>query len=617
MEDRFSGCLDFLEHRGPDDRGQWFHRDSLGTVALGHTRLSIIDLSDAGHQPMHSPDGRWTLVLNGEIYNYLELRGELEKLGQQFVSDSDTEVLLAAWVHWGPDCLERLIGMFAFAVYDKKEKTITLVRDAFGIKPLFFSDNCEQFFFGSELGALLTLAGKSPEINPQRAYNYLIQNIQDTGFDTFVQGISHVPPAHLVRFDLAKPDAFEAERWWNPNIAQTSKLSFADAAYKLRELFLESVKLHLRSDVALGVALSGGIDSSAIACGMRHLEPDMPIHTFSYIGEEGSVNEEHWIDIVNADIGAVPHKVRIGSSDLGRDLPDLMQTQGEPFGGTAMYAQYRIFKKAREEGVVVLLEGQGGDELLGGYNGYAGQRMYSHLEKYEWRRMAQFSSCWKRWPGRENGSAWRALIGQLIPDNVYNLGNKMLGRNPVPKWMNRDFLDKHGVDTRPVRPEQSRKCKGRRLMETLLRSLSVDGLSHLLRYGDRNAMRFSIENRVPFLTLQLAEFVLSLPETYLVDENGETKSVFRASMRGIVPDVILDRSDKVGFDTPMREWMQKNFLTQGNIFDQAKHLKIFEVGELKKCVRDGMDPGKTFNWQIWRIYNMISWMERFSDDERV
>ena len=607
IEDRLSSCLDLLKHRGPDDRGQWFHRDSLGTVALGHTRLSIIDLSDAGHQPMHSSDGRWTLVYNGEIYNYLELRGELEKLGQQFVSDSDTEVLLAPWAHWGPACLERLVGMFAFAVYDQKEKTITLVRDAFGIKPLFFSHNCDRFFFGSEISALFPLIGKPLEANPQRVYDYLIHSVQDTGSDTFVQGISHVPPAHLVRLDLTKPDVFETERWWNPNIAQTSRLSFADAADNLRELFLESVRLHLRSDVPVGVALSGGIDSSAITCAIRHLEPDMPIHTFSYISTDPVSSEERWIDIVNEYVDAQVHRVCVEPEDLTNDLSDLIKAQGEPFCTTSMYAQYRVFQEARKYGITVVLEGQGADELLAGYHGYVGQRMRSLLETGDIGGMFRFSANWKRWPGRQGQTAWRALAGQLLPDGLYQVGLRIANLNKLPQWLDAKALRREGISMRPYRLERLHKGRGRRVAEVLSLALTKGGLPSLLRYGDRNAMRFSIENRVPFLTLSMANFILGLPEQYLVSEHGETKSIFRKAMRGIVPDAILDRRDKIGFETPMQSWLLPLGEEIRKNLEEASKFSYLSTDRMISDFEGVVVDKRRLDAQTWRMINLCWW----------
>lgn len=609
---KFSVTLDSLVHRGPDDRGVWSGRIRQGYLALGHRRLSIIDLSPAGHQPMNSQDGRYTLVLNGEIYNYRELRQELEGKGHHFVSNSDSEVLLVAWSVWGTSCLPHLIGMFAFTVYDRVASTLTCVRDAFGIKPLFYAHDGDKFLFASELPALLQLRAGHDKLNWQRAYDYLIYGIQDYGFDTFVTGISHVPPAHLVRLNLDDPTEPEVERWRQPDITQKTNLSFCDAADALRGLFLESVRLHLRSDVPLGAALSGGIDSSALVCAMRHLDPDMPIHTFSFISSECDWSEEMWVDIVNAHVGAQVHKVLVKPNDLSRDLVDLIQTQGEPFCTTSMYAQYRVFQEARQHGITVVLEGQGADELLAGYQGYAGQRMRSLLETVDIAGMFRFAAKWKQWPGREGQSAWRALVGQLIPDILYSTGMYVVGKDTCATYLDINELKNHGVSTRPYRFPRSRDGRGRRISEILSHAVTEGGLPSLLRYGDRNAMRFSIENRVPFLTPQLADFLLSLPEEYLISENGETKSLFRAAMRGIVPDVILNRSDKIGFETPMQSWILP---MAPFIRDRLSETRLypFLITEQMVTAFDSVISGKkSLNSQMWRMINLTWWAQHFN-----
>ena len=607
-----------LRHRGPDDHGLDLQALERGTLAFGHTRLSIIDLSPGGHQPMYSRDGRYVIIFNGEIYNYLELRQELRHFGHEFHTDSDTEVLLAAWGQWETRCLQKLIGMFAFAILDHHEKTVTLVRDAFGIKPLFYSITSDSLIFASELPTLLALRQEKAELNFQRAYDYLIYGVVDKGHETFVKEVIHLPPAHWIRIDLKiSPLGEQPRRWWHPSIDETWKLSFDEAAENLRELFLESVKIHLRSYVPLGVALSGGIDSSAIACAVRHLDPAMEIHTFSYIGENGAINEEPWIDLVNAAIGARPHKVHIGNQELFADLIELMQAQGEPFGGTSMYAQYCVFRRAKQEGVTVVLEGQGADELLGGYNGYPGQMMLSYMEQLALLDMIRFAWNWAQWPERNLFMPWRALVGELLPDQLYAMGNAMFGRIAVPKWIDEYSLSSNDVKTRPIRPRRTEEGKGRRLMETLLQSMTVNGLPHLLRYGDRNAMAFSIENRVPFLTLPLAELVMGLPERYLVSPAGETKAVFRRSMRGIVPEAILDRRDKVGFETPMKSWMRELIQKELEHFISHKfNLLPFRSRKLKNCLSEDLESSKPIDGQLWRIYNLIKWYQQLWPDDK-
>jgi asparagine synthase (glutamine-hydrolysing) len=606
---RLAEAQRLLYHRGPNDRGMETFTVAGGTIVLGHTRLSIIDLSPGGHQPMHSADGRYTIVFNGEIYNYRELRQELQAHGHSFHTDSDTEVLLACWAQWGNECLRRLIGMFAFALFDSQDETLTLVRDAFGIKPLFYAPTADGIIFASEMAALLALRAEAPQLNAQRAYDYLIHQVQDSGFDTFVQGVYHVPSAHWLRVDLSQPSHTVAERWWNPSIAQTSTLSFANAAERLRALFLDSVKLHLRSDVPLGVALSGGVDSSAIACAMRHLAPEMELHTFSFVPSGSNHSEEPWIDLVNAHLHAIPHKVFVNPSDLSTDITDLIRTQGEPFCTTSMYAQYRVFRAAQEAGITVVLEGQGGDELLAGYHGYQGQRMRSLLERGELAGMTRFARQWRRWPGRERLSPWRALVGQLIPDAAYRALQPWVGVKTIPRWMDANVLERLRISTCPVRLDRLPQGRGRRVAEVLLQAMTEGGLPSLVRYGDRNAMRFSIENRVPFLTLPLAEFILSLPEQYLISENGETKSVFRAAMRGIVPDAVLDRRDKMGFETPMGDWIGALASQVATTVGDTPGAALWNFPRLTSHLESRVSGHERFGAQDWRLINLNLWMQ--------
>jgi asparagine synthase (glutamine-hydrolysing) len=422
QDQRLQSALAALHHRGPDDRGLESFDAVGGRLSLGHARLSIIDLSPGGHQPMHSPTGRYTIVFNGEIYNYRELRQELRALGHAFHTDSDTEVLLATWAQWGTQGLRRLTGMFAFAVYDREARTLTLVRDAFGIKPLFYRIDGGALCFSSEVPSLLELLPAKPELNLQRAYNYLVWGQYDNGSDTFYQGIHHLSPGHWLRIDLQQLAVYrptdQSVRWWWPSIEERTDLSFEDAAAQLREMFLNSVRLHLRSDVPVGAALSGGVDSSAVVCAMRYLEPDMPIHTFSFVARGSSVDEEAWVDIVNTQVGAIAHKIVVSPEELALDLDDMIRAQGEPFGGTSIYAQYRVFKAAREAGIVVTLDGQGADELLAGYNGYPHGYLRSLLDERRYLEIPAFLSAWANWPGRGGkralAAAWRGFATPLV-----------------------------------------------------------------------------------------------------------------------------------------------------------------------------------------------------------
>lgn len=617
LEARLGVALAYLSHRGPNDRGFEVKRGVAGAVALGQTRLSVIDLSSGGHQPMLNEDGSLAIIFNGEIYNYRELREELRAIGRVFRSESDTEVLLAAWAEWGENCLSRLEGMFAFVIYNRKAGTLTCVRDAFGIKPFFYEQSAEGMIFASEQRALLALRSGRPRPDLQRSYDYLVNGQYDNKDCTFIEGVRHLLPGMLLEVDLASRRPTKPKIWWQPSIAETSRLSFAEAVEAVRERFLQNIRLHLRSDVPLGSALSGGIDSSAVVCAIRHVEPDVPIHTFSYIAQGSDVSEESWVDMVNECTGAVPHKVQASAADLVRDLDTLITAQGEPFGSTSIYAQYRVFQLAKDSGITVTLDGQGADELLAGYVGYPGQRMLSLLERGHLAGLNSFARQWATWPGRSYKLAWQYFGHAVVPDAFYGRARKIMGREFQPAWLNIGLLRDEGIVFRSSRSPLTREGRGRRVVEQLSHSLQVHGLPSLLRHGDRNSMAHSIESRVPFLTIPLANLLLSLPEDYLISDAGETKRVFRQAMRGIVPDAILDRRDKIGFATPERDWLisaaptMREWLRGANVpfLDRDALLVAF----------DSMVAGRVpFSWQLWRWVNYVRWyqLQGFDDDQK-
>jgi asparagine synthase (glutamine-hydrolysing) len=616
MQSQLLSVQHALHHRGPDDRGLetfsvYRGPDFLpGSLSLGHTRLSIIDLSPAGHQPMHSSDGRYTIVFNGEIYNYRELRTELKRTGYAFRTDSDTEVLLATWMHWGVSGLRRLTGMFAFAVYDRQDESLTLIRDAFGIKPLFYSLNDTSFCFASEVPALLKILPYKPKLDLQQVYDYLVYGRYDDQARTFYQGVVHLMSGHWLRIDLKNMHVSVPERWWWPSIEERTDLSFEDAAAQLREMFLNSVRLHLRSDVKLGAALSGGLDSSAVVCAMRFLEPDMPIHTFTYVARGSAVNEERWADIINAHVVAIPHKVIVEPHELAEDLDDMIEAQGEPFGSTSIYAQYRVFQLARKAGISVTLDGQGADELLAGYNGYPSDAIHSLLDQHRYLEAVHFLKRWAQWPGRSYRSAFVILIQVLTPNFLRALAYRVMGKTPTPSWLNIKYLSEQGVRLCPPKKRKSsRDERGRRLVGALRQSLTGHGLESLLRHGDRNAMSWSIESRVPFLTTDIAEFLLRLPESYLLGPEGDTKRIFRAAMKGIVPDEVLNRRDKIGFQTPEQEWL----LDQSKKIDQwlsaANELPFIDSKMSLKVVKRILKGEKAFNNQMWTLINFCRWVQ--------
>ena len=618
-----------LRHRGPDDSG-WAAFSAEGTLLgtetdhsalaergaallMGQTRLSIIDLSPLGHQPMFSEDGRYALVFNGEVYNYQELRKELEQCGIAFRSATDSEVLLQALIRWGESCLTRLTGMFAFAFFDTKEQTLLLARDFFGIKPLYFSDSAASFSFASDIPAMLRFPGASTKVQAQSVYSYLVHNKYDKGGDTFFRSIRQVPPACCLHVNLITGAVSELRKYWKPDLTRRSTLSFAEATAQLRTLFLDSLRMHLLADVPLGVALSGGIDSSAIACAVRYLQPEKELHTFSFLAKNSPVSEEQWINTVVQHTGAIPHTVEVTPHELMHDLDDMILRLGEPFGSTSIYAQYRVFRLARDNGFKVILEGQGADELLAGYFGYPGQRMASLLLQGNLSGAYKFLQAKSRWPGSTSADIIRRTIREFTPQGLLPLALKLAGRNPAPAWLDVDALAADGIVFTAFSElnAQFPHCRDK-VRQTLAYQLTWEGLQMLLRHGDRNAMAFSIESRVPFLTKDIAEFCLSLPEEYLIDMAGRTKSIFREAMRGIVPDAILDRRDKIGFATPEQEWLLKlddwvqDTLGKG---DAVPYVRASYMLQEWNDIKSGKKP---FDWRIWRCLNYIRWGQQFA-----
>ena len=603
-ERKLRNAREKLSHRGPDDRGYELIHTGQSRLHLAHTRLSILDLSSLGHQPMSTTDGRFTITFNGEIYNYKELRSELKQAGHHFTTQTDTEVLLQAWSRWGEDSVRRVTGMFAFVIYDREKSLLWAVRDAFGIKPFYYSSDKGQFLFASEIPSLLQILPKTPSYNIKKCYDYLMFGLYDQGEETFYDGIRQLPAGHILKLDIDESEYRPVvTRWWTPSIKESGNLTFDEAKKEVRKMFLDNIKLHLRSDVPLGAALSGGIDSSAVVCSMRHLYPDMPIHTFSYIPNGSDNNEEKWIDCVNKQVGAIPHKLGFTSDELLVDLDDLIQTQGEPFSSTSIYAQYRVFKKVRESDITVTLDGQGADELLAGYYGYPISRLKSFIEKREFRQLYRFAMSWRLRHGRSKREMARYIRSAMVSDFLRDITDRM-GRKPDVDWLNYPFLQEQNIALNH-RPLQIHAIgKGRRLAEALYNALTNESLGALLRHGDRNSMRWSVESRVPFLTTKFAEYLLKLPENYLLSDSGQTKHIFREAMRGIVPDVILDRQDKIGFQTPENEIIREIGKQVMEAAGSLEVLPFVDVNKLRNELSKTLRGESNQPLRVWHIYNM-------------
>jgi asparagine synthase (glutamine-hydrolysing) len=604
-------ALDLLKHRGPDSSGQCTFDLEPGVLQFGFRRLSIIDLSISGNQPFTSSDKRFVMVFNGEIYNYLELRNLLISKGHIFKSHSDTEVLISAWQEWGIESVRKLIGMFSIIIYDKLKSELWCIRDAYGIKPFFYSYTNDDFSFASEINALVKMNGFPPRMNQDIAMKYIIEGEYDRSVDTFFEGVFQLQPGHYFKIELKKSISIHSDRWWFPDVHEDKSLSFKEAAETLREQFLESIKIHLRSDVRVATALSGGLDSSAIVSAVRKIEPDIDIHTFSYAADDAKINEGKWIDLVNSKTHSIPHLVEISPTDFYNDLNDLIRTQGEPFGSTSLYAQYKIYRTAREAGVTVILDGQGADELLAGYFGYPENRVQSLLDNHEYYSALSLISKWSKWPGRESKYLIRSSAKYLLPMKSQKIVSKYLQTFNHPAFVNKEYLPSQSFSD--VYPGVN--WNGRRLSQRLLKEQSNGALVSLLRHADRNSMRWSIESRVPFLNTKLSELVMSFPEEYLLNGNGETKSIFREAMRGIVDQRILDRKDKIGFASPQKKWVTRDLLNEESLRDGLLSVDFFDQKLVQRYLAQETIGGSKDMNQKWRIYNLIKWRQIYNIKE--
>lgn len=544
--ERLKKMTDAIAHRGPDGEASWV--SGSGLAGFGHRRLAIIDLSPAGVQPMHYRE-RYTIIHNGELYNYLELRSLLQSHGYTFTSRTDTEVIVAAYDHFGSGCLQYFDGMFAFAIWDEQEKTAFLARDRFGEKPLFFYRDDEQFLFASELKALWA-AGVKKESNPKMVFNFLTigytQNPGD-GFETFFQEIFKLP---VRSFLLYRPltGTTEVSSYWDIEIAQTQSIKEESAIDTFCSLLDTSISRRLRSDVRLGTSLSGGLDSSSIMARMlRQPDAPRPMLSFSALFPGFEKDESAYVRLLTQQFPLENYPTTPGAGDLVRDFERLAYHQEEPFLSSSIYAQFQVFGLAAAHSVKVMLDGQGADELLAGYHKY-----------YSWYWQELYRSDKKAFAleleaARESGISdrwtWKNRLAAHLP--VYAgifLKKKRTAQQRRSSDLAHDFVRQYGESYYDI-PHVDR------LSGILYYNTFMNGMEELLRYADRNSMAHGMEVRLPFLNHELVEFVFSLPSHFKIRE-GWTKWILRRSMEDILPAAIVWRRDKTGYETPQRLWMQ-------------------------------------------------------------
>jgi asparagine synthase (glutamine-hydrolysing) len=635
-----------LSHRGPDDAGYLLTDLHTGRtvlcgdtatseelnlphlrafagqsfqLALGFRRLSILDPSPRGHQPMGTADGRRWVVFNGQIYNFVELRRDFEARGLRFASNTDTEVLLTACAQWDKEAFSRFVGMFALALLDLEQSSLTLARDCFGIKPLFYTYLDNGFAFASDIRALLQLAGVKRTINPSRLSDYLLHGLTNHTAETLFGGISQLPPGTTLSLALREKSRPSAEPYCRLNSESTLQISFEEACQKIREIFLRNVEIHMRSDVHIGAGLSGGIDSSAIVMAMRRLSGEkLDLHTFSYIASDPARSEERWIQIIEQQSRPLFKRVHVEAGELASGIDELIDLQGEPFGSISVFAQYKLYQTVRAHGIKVMLDGQGADELMAGYRSLLGARLASLLREKQWTKAVRFLRAASRLPGASRRQILLRAWTLLAPPFLQEVGRAILGEEQTLPAMDEKWFAAHA----PAHSFYRHKSERGFLHEQLRHQIAFDDLPLLLRLEDRNAMASSVENRVPFLTPELARFVLSLPEDFLIAEDATTKAIFRHAMRDIVPPEILQRRDKIGFASPDPAWLHALIPWVERVLesDTAASLPALRAGELRREWRAigagkerlSVDDCRRFDARVWRWLNVIRWAEHFN-----
>ena len=576
-------------HRGPDDDGIF----AEGPVALGHVRLSILDLSPSGHQPMLFGE-RYAFVFNGEIYNYIELREELKKNGYSFHTETDTEVVLAALDFWGKEALGRFNGFWAFALYDREKEKILLSRDRYGVKPLYYTRQSGYLIFASELKALLTDENIRRKTCDQAVLDYLVNGFVDCGEETFIQDVFHVPAGYWMEFSC--DGNVRKERYYILSYKESTDGKVTPEMKKeFRKLFEDSISLRLRADVPVGSCLSGGLDSSAIVCASSRIlqgkgeKSEQKVFSACYPGRPE--DESRYINKVVKDTGVKHYAVMPDWKDLAEDLDHLIYTQDEPFLSTSMYASYCVMRLAQKNHTKVLLDGQGADELLCGYRKARVYYIRKLTKEHHYIRALWEALLYAPYMGKRNSS----LAADLSALRQF-LGKKS-GEDIRRRYLS-DTLQK--MELRNSYQDNER---------FLINDFEKISLPALLRYVDRNSMAFSIEDRLPFLDYRFVNFCMTLPIGAKI-KNGWSKYIMRKSLD--LPERIRRRKDKIGFYTPENEWIRKNSGEFRRLFEKEQDFRAGRYINRTKVLEDWdrLTSGKD-SIGIFRYICLEKWMRIF------
>lgn len=570
-----------VAHRGPDGEGYWQN----GKVYFGHRRLSIIDLSSAGAQPMEH--NGYVITYNGEIYNYLEIKAELLKLGFQFHSHSDTEVILAAYQCWGENCLTRFNGMWAFAIYDPYKNIVFCSRDRFGVKPFYYLQQQDKLVFGSEIKQLLPFL-KNVKANEQALIHYLAFTMIDNSENSFFESIKNLPGSHYLKYNLLTNDIEICRYYSITKHRHYQQLTYQDALQEFQQQFRRSVNWRLRSDTRVGICLSGGLDSSLIALTMSEENQGLlPVSAFTAASINAAENDEPYAKMVADTLGLDWHVTTPSTADFSKDLLAVCATMEEPVVSPSVFMQHYVMRQANQQGLKVLLDGQGADETLFGYSRYiaAMARQLKGMDKWQFLMQAH----------KKYGLSSKQLLSIYFYFSNWPLRKKYAAhklKGVRQKYFNQiDNTFFQGMADAYKDPLALQKLE-----------ITSSQIPALLRYEDRNSMHYSIETRLPFLDWQLLEFNLSLPIDFKI-KHAWSKYLVRDSMNGRLPDTIAWRKNKLGFNSPDKEWLNARFNFEKLITDSAMLNQLFEKP---------LDVANHKNGMFWKMINISCWEKEFN-----
>ena len=530
---------DAIAHRGPDDSGSW----SDQSATLVHRRLSIIDVSASGHQPMLSFCGRYVLVFNGEIYNYRELKEELINKGIAFQSHSDTEVLLASFATWGESCVTRFNGMWAFAIWDRNERRLFVSRDRFGEKPFYYVLRDGTFWFASEIKALLEAGIASRAVNPQAVADFAAERVSDHSAETFFAEVRQLPPATSGWVDGVK--LAYSTYWSIPEEDYSS--NEATSAEEIAHLLEDAIRIRLRSDVPVGVLLSGGLDSSSVSCLAAQLSTE-PLAAFSTI-DRAPPDEAAGIQaVLDANPGLLLHRDEPPDDCLEKELMHCLWHQEEPFADGSMLAHFRLMRLAHDKGVHVLLTGQAADEVFGGYPGFLAVHLGGLLRRGA---LGEARSFHRHWSETSQDLSIRSVLGQALPARLGALLRRRKSHGALD-WLARDWQAVSRSVSAGYTDSQSDSLNG-----ALRACLKQRTLPAFLHYEDRNSMSVGVETRIPFLDHRLVEKVLPIAGSRKLDQ-ARTKALLRIAVADRVPSSIVQRLAKDGYPAPLVRWMRRS-----------------------------------------------------------